>query len=198
VGTSASLHDATVVLDDRVILREVSLEVGPGLTILRGPNGAGKTTLLRAIAGLVPLARGRRDVGAELLYIGHRPMLLRGLTARENLSFFDRFRGGRDDGVAEALRSWGLADRADRPVETLSAGERRRAALARLEVETVPVVLLDEPFADLDDLAASRLRETLTRASEDGRAVLLATHGHHELDEHSTRRAMLAGGELAP
>ncbi len=79
---SASLHDATVILDDRPVLRSVALDLGPGLTIVRGPNGAGKTTLLRAIAGLVPLARGTRSVSAPPLYLGHRPMLLRGLTAR--------------------------------------------------------------------------------------------------------------------
>jgi len=61
MSPSASLHDATVVLDDRPVLRRVTFEVLPGLTLVRGPNGAGKTTLLRALAGLVPLARGRRS-----------------------------------------------------------------------------------------------------------------------------------------
>src|SRR5688500_4354458 len=80
VPENASLNDVTVVLDDRSIMREISLEIAPGLTLLRGTNGAGKTTLLRAFAGLVPLARGRRSVpGGPPLYVGHRPMLLRGL-----------------------------------------------------------------------------------------------------------------------
>jgi len=196
VRACASLHDATVILDDRIILRDVSLEVGPGLTVLRGPNGAGKTTLLRALAGLTPLARGRREAGSDLLYIGHRPMLLRGLTARENLTFFARFRGGASDAVAGALADWGLADRADRPVETLSAGERRRASLARLDAEAMPLVLLDEPFADLDEDATTRLAAAIGRASEDGRAVLVATHGHHELDGKGARRVAIAVGGL--
>ena len=93
VEASASLRGATVILDDRPILRDVSVELGPGLTLVRGPNGAGKTTLLRAFAGLVPLARGTREMTGDALYIGHRPMLLRGLTARENLTFYVRFRG---------------------------------------------------------------------------------------------------------
>jgi heme ABC exporter ATP-binding subunit CcmA len=197
VHAGASLHDATVVIDDRVILRGVSLEIGPGLTVVRGPNGAGKTTLLRALAGLVPLARGRRNVPSDLLYIGHRPMLLRGLTARENLAFFSRFRGAAADGVSDALASWGLADHADRPIETLSAGERRRASLARLDSEVLPFVLLDEPFADLDEDAAGRLRAVVSRASHEGRAVLVATHGHPELDEREARRISIAAGELA-
>src|SRR6266481_9151193 len=88
VQSGASLHDATVVLDDRVILRAVNLEVGPGLTLVRGPNGAGKTTLLRALAGLVPLTSGTRAISDAPLFIGHRSMLMRGLSARANLSFF--------------------------------------------------------------------------------------------------------------
>src|ERR671937_3034130 len=100
VQASASLRDATVILDDRPIIRSVTLDIAPGLTVIRGPNGAGKTTLLRAIVGLAPLARGERTLTTESLYIGHRAMLLRGLTARENLSFYLRFRGLPGDGAS--------------------------------------------------------------------------------------------------
>ena len=183
VQSGASLHDATVVLDDRVILRAVNLVVGPGLTLVRGPNGSGKTTLLRALAGLVPLAQGDRQASGDFLYIGHRPMLLRGLTARENLEFFVRFRGGDTRGIDGALRAWGVGEDMDRPVERLSAGERRRAALARVDTEKVAIILLDEPFADLDDAGANRLRQAIARLRDDGRAVVIATHAHRELDE---------------
>jgi heme exporter protein A len=194
VLSGASLHDATVVLDDRVILRAVNLVVGPGLTLVRGPNGSGKTTLLRALAGLVPLARGDRKVSGDVLYIGHRPMLLRGLTARENLEFFVRFRGGDTRGIDGALRAWGVGQDMDRPVERLSAGERRRAALARVETERVPVLLLDEPFADLDDAGATRLRRTIARGREDGHTVVVATHGHPELDELASAQIAIDDG----
>src|SRR5881628_614021 len=183
VQSGASLHDATVVLDDRIILRAINLDVGPGLTLVRGPNGSGKTTLLRALAGLIPLARGDRRVSGDVLYIGHRPMLLRGLTARENLEFFVRFRRGDTRGIDGALRAWGVGEDMDRPVEHLSAGERRRAALARVETERVSVLLLDEPFTELDDAGSSRLRLTIARARDDGRTVVVATHGHFELDD---------------
>jgi heme exporter protein A len=166
-----------------VILRAVNVAVDPGLTLVRGPNGSGKTTLLRALAGLVPLARGDRRVSGDVLYIGHRPMLLRGLTARENLEFFVRFRGGDTRGIDGALRGWGIGEDMDRPVERLSAGERRRAALARVETERVALLLMDEPFADLDDAGVSRLRQTIARAREDGRAIVVATHAHPELDD---------------
>jgi len=194
---NASLNSVTVVLDDRPILRGVTLELQPGLTLLRGPNGAGKTTLLRALAGLTPLAHGRRSVpGGAPLYIGHRPMLLRGLTARENLTFFAAFRGLVASDVAEALRKWGLGDEMDRPVERLSAGQRRRASLARIETEQLPLVLLDEPFADLDSDAIVRLRAALNSALARGQAVLIATHLHHELDQDATRRYVLDDGAL--
>jgi heme exporter protein A len=194
VLSGASLHDATVVLDDRVILRAVNLTVGPGVAIVRGPNGSGKTTLLRALAGLVPLARGNRQVSGDVLYIGHRPMLLRGLTARENLEFFVRFRGGDTRGIAGALRAWGVGEHMDRPVERLSAGERRRAALARVETERVDVLLLDEPFADLDDAGVSRLRQAITHLRDDGRSVVIATHAHPELDGVAGTQIAIEGG----
>jgi len=194
---NASLNDVTVVLDDRTILRGISLELAPGLVILRGPNGAGKTTLLRAFAGLAPLARGRRIMpGGPPLYIGHRPMLLRGLTARENLAFLAAFRGLVASDVQGALRKWGLGGEMDRPVERLSAGQRRRASLARTETEQVPLILLDEPFADLDSDALVRLRAAINTALVRGQSVLMATHMHHELDQDATRRYVLDDGAL--
>ena len=195
VQSGASLHDATVVLDDRVILRAVNVVVGPGLTLVRGPNGSGKTTLLRALAGLVPLARGDRRLAGDVLYIGHRPMLLRGLSARENLEFFARFRGGDTRAIDGALRAWGVGEDMDRPVERLSAGERRRASLARVEAERVQVLLLDEPFADLDEAGAVRLRQTIARARDDGRSVVVATHAHPELDDLANARIALDDGD---
>jgi heme exporter protein A len=194
VQSNASLHDATVVLDDHLILRAVNVAIGPGVTVVRGPNGSGKTTLLRALAGLVPLARGDRRVAGDVLYIGHRPMLLRGLTARENLEFFIRFRGGDTRGIDRALRAWGVGEEMDRPIERLSAGERRRAALARIESEIVPILLLDEPFADLDDAGTSRLRQAIARVRDDGRSIVVATHAHHELDEIAGKQIAIDDG----
>jgi heme exporter protein A len=194
VQANASLRGATVILDDRPIIRDVTIDIAPGLTVIRGPNGAGKTTLLRALAGLVPLARGERRIAGDALYIGHRPMLLRGLSARENLSFYARFRGQRDGTVADALARWGLASLLDRPVERLSAGERRRAALARIETEPVPLLFLDEPFADLDEGAARRVGEAIERGLAEGRAVVVATHAHHEIDQWSGARIVMENG----
>ena len=193
VRSIAWLHDITVIFDDRPIIRGLSLDIGPGLTLVRGPNGAGKTTLLRVLAGMVPIAAGERQVDAESLYIGHRPMLLRGLTARENLSFYSRFRGSPHE-VADALRAWGLDGKMDRAVERLSAGERRRAAMARVATERVPLLLLDEPFADLDDEGVARVRACVVAARDEGRAVVMATHGHLELDPLAALRIHMSEG----
>ena len=196
-AATAALRDATVVLGERAVLRGLDLEVAPGVTLLRGPNGAGKTTAIRALAGLVPLARGTRTVPADVLYLGHRPQLLHGLTARENLAFFARMRG-RDDGrVERALARWGLAAHADRPVERLSAGQRRRGALARLDVEPCALALLDEPFAELDEDASTQLRAEIGAARARGQAVLVASHGHAELDAIAGRVYALQDGRAS-
>jgi heme exporter protein A len=196
MSPSASLHDATVVLDDRPVLRRVSFEVLPGLTLVRGPNGAGKTTLLRALAGLVPLARGRREANGAPLFIGHRPMLLRGLSPRANLTFLAAFRGRPTQGIAAALEGWGLGAVLDRPMDRLSAGQRKRAALARLDTEPEPVVLLDEPFADLDAAGVTRLREAVRAARLRGQDVVLVTHLSDELDGDASHRFIVDAGEV--
>ena len=187
VQDRATLRGAAVVLDDRTVLRDVDLAVGPGITVVRGQNGAGKTTLLRALAGLIPLSRGTRTVEGDLLYLGHRPQLHRALSALENLTFFARYRGVPADGIAAALLSWGVTDTA-RPVERLSAGQRRRASLARLEVERCAVVLLDEPFAELDDEAAALLAGRIEDCGTRGQTVVIATHAHVELMRYRTLR----------
>jgi heme exporter protein A len=123
-------------------------------------------------------------------------MLLRGLSARENLAFLAAFRGLVTSDVGEALRAWGLGDVMHRPIERLSAGQRRRASLARIETEPVPLVLLDEPFADLDSDALVRLRAALNTALIRGQSVLMATHMHHELDQDAVHRYVLDDGAL--
>ena len=176
----------------------MTFEVLPGLTLVRGANGAGKTTLLRALAGLVPLARGTREVDSAPLFIGHRPMLLRGLSPRANLTFLAAFRGRPAHTVADALAKWGLDGLMDRPMDRLSAGQRKRAALARLDVEPEPVVLLDEPFADLDATGAARLRESVRAARLRGQDVVLVTHLSDELDGDASRRVVVDGGTVRP
>jgi heme exporter protein A len=198
MSPSASLHDATVVLDDHPVLRGVSFEVLAGLSLVRGPNGAGKTTLLRALAGLVPLASGTRVIEGAPLYIGHRSMLLRGLSPRANLTFLTAFRGRPSGDVATALARWGLGRDMERPMERLSAGQRRRAALARLDTEPEAVVLLDEPLADLDADGAAIFRSAVRAALARGQAIVLVTHLNDEIDRDATRRFVVEAGQVRP
>ena len=195
------------------MLRSVDIELEPGVTVLRGPNGSGKTTVLRALAGLVPLVRGSREVPFDVLYIGHRPQLLHGLTSRESLRFFLEFRGPtsrawhtplkataretREDRIQSACDRWGIAAEADRPIERLSAGQRRRSALARLDLETCAVTLLDEPFADLDETGAALLWSWLAEARGLGSSVLVASHGHTDLDAIAARTYALEDGRIS-
>jgi ABC-type multidrug transport system ATPase subunit len=183
VNSTAALRGATVVLGDRAILRDLELEIRPGVTVVRGANGSGKTTLLRTLAGLLPLSRGTREAAPSTFYLGDNPQLLRGVSARDNLRTLAAFRGAPLDGVGPALASWGLsAAQAARPVETLSEGQRRRAALARLDVERADLVLLDEPFAGLDDDAAAHLHRTIRLFAGERRSLVIATHSRFELD----------------
>lgn len=123
-------------------------------------------------------------------------MLMRGLSPRENLAFFAAFRGRRGADVAAALRSWGVGDVMDRPVDRLSAGQRRRAALARLDIEREPVVLLDEPFADLDGEGVLRVRNAIADAVGRQQAVVLVTHLHEELDREATQCLVIESGAV--
>ena len=192
MNSTAALRGATVVLGDRAILRAFDLEIHPGVTVVRGGNGAGKTTLIRTLAGLLPLSRGTREPAATTFYLGENAQLLRGVSARDNLRTLAAFRGVATDGVGPALASWGLsATQAARPVETLSAGQRRRAALARLDVERADLVLLDEPFAGLDDEAAAHLLRTIRVFAGERRALVIATHSRFELDAGANRVVQL-------
>ncbi len=162
------------------------LSDGEGL-ILSGPNGAGKSTLLRAIAGLLPLASGAltldgesEEIAASLHYVGHAEGMKPALTVRENLAFWSSFLAREQAGAAlapvDALDAFGLAHVIDIPAGYLSAGQKRRVALARLLVAPRPIWLLDEPTTALDVRAQGALAAVMARHRAGGGIVLAATH----------------------
>ena len=164
---------------ERLVLDHLSFGVPEGgALLLLGPNGAGKSTLLRALAGLQRLDGGRVlfdgcEERARPAYLGHQDAVKPGLTAAENLSFASRV-SGRDSGVA--LASLGLSPLAGLPARMLSAGQRRRLALARLAVAGAPLWLLDEPTLGVDAGSVESFGRLLAAHRAKGGVVVAATH----------------------
>jgi heme exporter protein A len=179
-------EDLAAIRGERLVFRDVGFAVAEGgALILAGRNGAGKSTLLRLLAGLVRPDAGRllwNDTdaladrtlhGGRVALLGHQDALKPGLTAAENLDFAARL-SGRDS--AAALADLGLADLAELPVRMLSAGQKRRLALARVSLSAAPLWLLDEPTLGLDDAAVERLGALLARHRDGGGMIVAATH----------------------
>jgi heme exporter protein A len=172
---------------ERVALSGVSVRVEAGQTLaVLGGNGAGKTTLLRVLAGLLRPHGGRASVlDAELPrerwrlpgrigYLGHEPLLYRDLSGRENLRYHARLHGVAEERVATVLGQVGMERRADDPVRELSRGMVQRLAAARAVLHDPPLLLLDEPRANLDPAAAELLEPLIGRPS--GRTRVLVSH----------------------
>lgn len=170
------LSDVAVARGGVPVLSGVSfaLEAGQAL-VLRGPNGSGKTTLMRTVAGLQPALSGRIEGAADTVaYAGHADGLKAMLTVAENLHFWAAVYGQRD--IAPALAAYALAPLADRLAGTLSAGQKRRAGLARLMVTGRPIWALDEPTVSLDADAVVLFADAVRAHLAAGGMALLATH----------------------
>lgn len=194
---------------DRLLFRNLDFAIVPGtLTRVEGPNGSGKTTLLRILAGLNDsfsgqvLWRGRaRDRQREVfarntLYLGHRPGIKSLLTPMENLQALLAGRGRTPaSDLVRALEGVGLGPWQAVPCQALSAGQKRRVALARLLLSDEPLWLLDEAFTALDVEAVRGLEALLAERVRAGGAVVLTTH--HEPDLTAMRRIRLGEPERA-
>ena len=184
----------------RSILTGLSFEARAGAAlILIGPNGAGKSTLLRAIAGFLPLAAGafaleggaqEASIGEQAHYLGHADALKGALTAGENLAFWAGALGGDTSSRVwrGALARLGLAHVADFPVRALSAGQKRRVALARLLVASRPIWLLDEPTSALDAAAQGLFAAIMRERLAAGGLIVAATHAPLGLEGAETLR----------
>ena len=180
----------------REIFTSVGFSVGGGEALMvTGRNGAGKSSLLRMVAGLVRIGGGRlalaggndeKTIPEQTHYLGHQDALKPSLTVAENLGFWARYLGG--DLVHTALETVGLIALADLPAAYLSAGQRRRLAIARLLTAARPIWLLDEPTAALDREGQEMLARLMLQHLADGGLIMAATHGSVGLDRSQELR----------
>jgi heme exporter protein A len=177
--------------DDRLLFCGLDFRLPPGQVLqVAGPNGVGKTTLLNIVAGLLAPDAGEILWSGQAVtddpaafrhgftWIGHHPGLKLMLSARENLVWLAQLRGlpASDGVIAAALEKVDLYGYEDVPVARLSAGQKRRVALARLFVEQRPLWILDEPFTAIDRQGVAELEGWLRGQAETGGMVLLTTH----------------------
>ena len=202
------LNGVVAVLNGFPALAGVDLCVDRGeIVLLQGPNGAGKTSVLRVCAGLLPIERGTgRVLGADLVtqrelirsrvgMLGHSNGLYLDLTVRQNLGFWSATVGASDAEVADAMHRMRIDGRlADVRAGQLSAGQRRRTALAALIVRRAELWLLDEPHAGLDAAGRDELDQLLRDAVHAGATVVLASHENERAAGLATRTVTIDGG----
>jgi heme ABC exporter ATP-binding subunit CcmA len=204
------LTDAVAVLGSFPALAGATIRVDRGeIVLLRGPNGAGKTTLLRLCAGLVPMVRGtgrilgfdlatdREEIRRHVGVLGHQNGLYLDLSVGENIRFWGATVGATNDETRAAMERLGVADRlVDVPVRKLSAGQKRRTALACLVARRAQLWLLDEPHAGLDAAARDELDATLRQAAGAGATIVVASHELERAGSLATRAVDVIAGRV--
>ena len=171
-----SVRDLACARGGLPLLEGVSFSLVPGQAlVLRGPNGCGKTTLLRSIAGLQPVLAGQIETAPEAIaYAAHADGIKATLSVAENLQFWAAIFG--TSGIDAALDQMNLRRLRDRAAQHLSAGQKRRLALARLLVTARPVWVLDEPTVSLDAASVALFAAVVRGHLADGGVALMATH----------------------
>ncbi len=194
---------------DRRLFSGLNFSLAGGeLLYVHGPNGSGKTTLLRLLCGLVMPAEGEvlwqgegigslgEDFRRELLYLGHAAALKDDLTGLENLRIAATLTGDAvsESQALEALAGLGLQACEDLPVRVLSQGQKRRVALARLQLSRARLWILDEPFTALDKGAVAALEEVLKKHLGGGGIIVLTTHQEVTLTAGMAKEIAMGGG----
>jgi heme exporter protein A len=170
---------------ERSIFDGIAFDVPAGKAlVVTGPNGSGKSTLLKAIAGFLQISAGKirleggdpeKSLGEHCHYLAHANALKPQLSVHENLSFWQGFLGAGLE-ISQALDAVGLSGIGDLPAGYLSAGQKRRVAIARLLVTSRPVWLVDEPTSALDAASEARFAAIVDRHLQQGGIVVAATH----------------------
>ncbi len=209
-GPVIELVDVVATLGQFPALSGATMRVDAGeIVLLRGPNGAGKTTLLRLCAGLLPVVRGnatvmghdlatdREGVRPHVGLLGHQNGLFADLTVAENVRFWGATVGASTEEIGAAMERMGVADRlADVPVRKLSAGQKRRTALAGLVARRARLWLLDEPHSGLDQRGRDDLDATLRQAAAAGATILVASHELDRAESLATRIVGVVAGQV--
>ncbi|HEX7288231.1 MAG TPA: heme ABC exporter ATP-binding protein CcmA [Candidatus Angelobacter sp.] len=187
-------------------VRGVSLELEQGrFYVLRGENGAGKSTLLRMIAGLNEPTEGsiliygikNKEAREHVGYMAHAPLLYEELSGMENLRFFAQLYGIASDGpLTQALERVGLDPKLERRVGQYSQGMRQRLSLARAIFHSPSLLLLDEPFSNVDPDSAAAIAQLLASMRDEGKTIVLVTHQVGLLSSVADEYILLSRGEL--
>jgi zinc/manganese transport system ATP-binding protein len=211
-GQAIMIEDLTVAYDREPAVHHLTgvFESG-GLTAIVGPNGAGKSTLIKAIVGLIRPDSGRIDIGdAERRDIAYLPQLAEidrsfpiavadtvALGLWREIGIFGGLLGHQKKRVAKALATVGLAGFERQPIEALSAGQLQRVLFARLLVQDASIVLLDEPFAAIDERTAGDLLKLIHRWHGEGRTVIAVLHDLDLVRAHFPQSLLMAKRPIA-
>jgi ABC-type multidrug transport system ATPase subunit len=187
-------------------VRQVSLDLQPGrFYVLRGENGAGKSTLLRMISGLSEPTEGAirifglktSEARDRMGYMAHAPLLYDEFSGMENLSFFARLYGIESrQPLTEAMVRVGLDPKLTRRVGQYSQGMRQRLSLARAVFHAPQLLLLDEPFSNVDPDSAAEIARLLAAMRNEGKTILLVTHQLGLLSKMADEFLFLSSGTL--
>lgn len=208
--SAVEMRTTVCLRDGYPVLRGVDLEVERGETVLiTGANGAGKTTLLRVIAGLLPLAAGegsvlgfsltrqRAEVRRRVALVSDTTSFYDDLSVRANLVFHARISGRTSPDVDELLQRFGLERVAEQRHGRLSAGQRRRCALAGAMARRRELLLLDEPHGNLDADGRDAVDELIGAHAREGGTVLLVSHDAERARCLTDREVVLADGAIS-
>ena len=172
-----AINRVAILRGSRLVLRDFSLDVEQAeLVWVRGANGSGKSTLFRALAGLLPIASGTCDIAGSIALCDDNLALDLDQPLERAIRFWTDLDGIAPDKLAAAMETLDLVALADLPVRLLSAGQKRRGALARLIAGEENIWLLDEPYNGLDQANVARLDAAIARHCEAGGIALVASH----------------------
>jgi len=175
------------------------------LYVVLGENGAGKSTLLRVIAGLIEPSHGNvtvlgstslHDVNGRMGYMAHAPMLYDELSGMENLQYFARLYGVGEAACEQAMRTVGLDPQLNRRVGQYSQGMRQRLSLARAILNNPQLMLLDEPFSNVDSESSQEMIRLLEQRRDSGATIILVTHQAALLESSADEWISMSAGRI--